>query len=143
MDRTRSVYTTLVGILVAASFSTSTFAADGLLKWQTDYAVAQKKRASEHKPLLVFVTMDGCHFCHKMLAETYSDHGVAATIKSKFLPTKIDGTRQQALAQRFGVRIFPTTFFINADNRVVDRVEGYMSPDMFRERVAVVSSTVR
>ena len=136
----RRLLITTFGVIIASLIAGACRAELHSLDWQTDYAVAQQARQQRQTPLLVFVTLDGCHFCHKMMRETYADQSVATTIRNHWLPTKIDGTQNQELAKKFGVRIFPTTFLISADNRVVDRIEGYMPPETFRKRVALLGA---
>lgn len=109
------------------------------LKWQTDYAHAQRLRATSNRPLLVFVTTDGCPFCHKMLKTTYADTSVASDVTETFVPTLVNGAQQSKIVQQFGIRIYPTTFVVGPDNRVIDKIEGFMPPDKFRQRLAAAS----
>lgn len=111
------------------------------LNWKTDYAAAHELRRSEQRPMLVFVSMDGCHFCDRMLATTYADASVANQIQTSFVATYVDGLRQRELAQRFGVRVYPTTYLIAPDNRVLDRIEGYMGADAFKSRIRAAAQT--
>ncbi len=106
------------------------------LNWQTDYVRAHEMRVAAGRPMLVFVTMDGCPFCEEMLRTTYQDPSVADEIADRYVPTVVNGSRQQALATQFGVRIYPTTFLIAADNRVIDKIEGFVAPEDFRRRIA-------
>ena len=123
----------LVGWLALASVSSGQEVPK--LQWKTDYTKAHQQRISENRPMLVFITMDGCHFCERMMKTTYADSEVARQIQSDFVPTYIDGERQNELARQFRVRVFPTTYLIAADNRVVDRIEGYISADDFKSRI--------
>jgi len=111
------------------------------LNWKTDYAAAHEQRKSQQRPMLVFVSMDGCHFCDRMLATTYADASVASQIQTSFVATYVDGLRQRELAQRFGVRVYPTTYLIAPDNRVLDRIEGYMGADAFKSRIRAAAQT--
>jgi thioredoxin-like negative regulator of GroEL len=89
--------------------------------------------------MLVYVTMDGCRHCHQMLTTTYQDQTVANEIRAQFVPTVINGSQQHDLVRRFGVRIFPTTFLVGPDNRVIDRIEGYVAADEMRRRLVHVT----
>jgi thioredoxin-related protein len=109
------------------------------LRWQTDYAVAHQQRVRDGRPMLVFVTMDGCPFCDKMLQTTYANAKVRATIHDNFVPTFVNGSEQRELAKQFGVRIYPTTFLIGPDNRILEKVEGFMEPAVFQRKMASIT----
>jgi thioredoxin-related protein len=104
-----------------------------LLRWQTDYLQAHKIRIERGKPMLVFLTMDSCPHCHRMLETTYKDKLIVHEIAMSYVPIVINGTQQRELAKRFGVRVYPTTFVVGSDNRILDRIEGYVTvPEMQR-----------
>ncbi len=107
--------------------------------WQTDFARAQRIRVAQQRPLLVFVTTDGCPYCHKMMRKTYTEAGIAAEAAETFLLTVVNSSQQADVAKQLGVRIYPTTYLIDADNRLIDRIEGYVPADQFRKRLAVAS----
>jgi thioredoxin-like negative regulator of GroEL len=64
---------------------------------------------------------------------------VAAEAAETFVLTVINGSEQADLAKQFGVRIYPTTYVIDAQNRLVDRIEGYIPAEQFRRRLTVAS----
>jgi thioredoxin-like negative regulator of GroEL len=107
--------------------------------WHMDYLRAQRLRATANRPMLVFLTMDGCPYCHKMMQTTYEQAGVASEAAETFVLALINGSKQKALAKQFGVRIYPTTYLVDSDNRLVDRIEGFVPPDQLRERLATAS----
>ena len=106
-----------------------------LLRWQTDYLQAHKIRVERGKPMLVFLTMDSCPHCHRMLETTYKDKLIVHEIAMSYVPIVINGTQQRELASRFGVRVYPTTFVVGPDNRILERMEGYVSPREMRRRL--------
>ncbi len=106
-----------------------------VVRWQTDYLRAHKIRVERRKPMLVFLTMDGCPHCHRMLETTYKDELVAHEIAVSFVPIVINATHQEELANRFGVRVFPTTFIVGADNRILDRMEGYVNAKKMQQHL--------
>ena len=110
-----------------------------LLRWQTDYLQAHKIRVERQMPMLVFITMDGCPHCHRMLESTYQDQVIAREIARTYVPIVINGTRQKELASRFGVRVYPTTFIVGSDNRIVDRMEGYVTAEKMQQRLETLA----
>jgi thioredoxin-related protein len=89
--------------------------------------------------MLVFVMTNGCPYCQKMMESTYQNSGVAADFSQTFVLTVVNGSEQRALARRFGVRIYPTTLLIDANNRTIDRIEGYVPADKLRQRLALAT----
>ncbi len=110
-----------------------------LLRWQTDYLQAHKIRVERGKPMLVFLTMDSCPHCHRMLETTYKDKLIVHEIAMSYVPIVINGTQQHELAKRFGVRVYPTTFVVGSDNRILERMEGYVSPREMQRRLEDVT----
>lgn len=135
-----SRHVALAAMLVVTSYG-SPARAETLagLKWQVDYGKAHQIRIRDKRPMLVFVSMDGCPHCHRMLETTYRNQAVTDQITKDFVPTYINGTQHQSLARKFGVRVYPTTFVVGANNLVVDKIEGYVSADQLRQRIAAVS----
>ena len=114
-----------------------------LVRWQTDYLQAHKVRVERGMPMLVFLTMDGCPHCCRMLDTTYRDKTVAREITGTYVPIVINGTHQQELAGRFGVRMYPTTYIVGADNKVIDRIEGYVDAEELQARLQALQRASR
>jgi thioredoxin-like negative regulator of GroEL len=112
------------------------------VKWHTDYLRAQRLRAARKRPMLIFLTMDGCPHCHEMMRSTYEDAGIAREAAERFVLALINGSQQKLLAAQFGVRVYPTTYLVAPDNRVLDRIEGFVPPEALRERLALASAQV-
>ena len=125
-------------ILVALAISSGA-AEPTAVEWQTDYQLAHKSRLQRQKPMIVYVTMDGCLHCHRMLKTSYRNQQVAGKISDGYVATIINGTHQEALAKEFGVRIYPTTFLVGPDNRIVDKMEGYVAAKELHRRLSIVS----
>lgn len=126
--------------LTAFVASATLFAAEsGLISWRTNYRQAYEQRTDQGLPLLVFVTAEACPHCHRMLDVTYADRDVAREVAGGFVPALVNASEQEELAKRFGVRIYPTTFVVGPDNRIVDRIEGYLEPEAFRLRLATAT----
>ncbi len=131
--------------LSAAGHQTSLDARDTLTRsgtrakvvsWLTDYGKAQKLHRQRQSLMLVVLTMDGCPYCHKMFSETYGDASVVREIKDSFVPTVVNADTQPRLAQAFGARVFPTTYLVGPDNKIVDRIDGYVDADQLRRRMS-------
>lgn len=129
----------LLSLLLAAS---GVSAERNGIAWQTDYAAAHEQRLRDGRPMLVFVTTDGCPYCHKMLQGTYANTRVRSTVAQHFVPTYVNGAKQPVLAKQFGVRIYPTTFLIGPDNRILEKIEGYVEPAVIQQKMASIAQRV-
>ncbi len=107
--------------------------------WQQDMPAAWKSMRDEGRPMLLFVTMDGCHHCRRMEAQTYRDERVVGRIRSSFVAAAINGPRQPEVARRLGVRVYPTTLIISPEFRVLESIRGYVPPEELTARLAAVS----
>lgn len=107
--------------------------------WRTDFRQARRVSVAESRPLLVFVTMDGCPYCQKMLRTTYEKAGVAAEAAETFVLAVVNGSQQEGLAKQLGVRVYPTTYVIDSNSVLVDRIEGFVPPTQLRRRLAITS----
>ena len=136
MTRLAKVLLGSTGLSLLAATAMFAGEATGPLRWQTDCRQAHQVRVDAGRPLLVFLTTDGCPFCTKMLQTTYRDRDVATEITANYVPTVINAARNQALAKQFGVRIFPTTVLVDSHNRIVDKIEGYVTAEALLDRLA-------
>jgi thioredoxin-related protein len=105
--------------------------------WLTDYDAAVAKAKEENKILLVeFHGSDWCPPCIKLNNEVLSTDSFKALAEESLVLVNADFPRktslpeaQQAhndkLAQKFGVRYFPTVLLIDAEGNVLDKMVGF------------------
>lgn len=97
------------------------------------------------KHLILYLYLNNCPYCHKMLEESFKAPDMAARIQQHFdvIAINIKGDRELALdagrtlsekdlAQELKVIYTPTILFLSPDNQVVARVNGYRSAVDFR-----------
>jgi thioredoxin-like negative regulator of GroEL len=96
--------------------------------WQT--AVVRKR------PMLVMFSTEGCHFCTKMLAETYSQPEVRRMLREHVEAVKVDAREYPAIVERLGIRGYPTTLLVSPDGSVLDAIEGFATAKAFTGRIA-------
>lgn len=119
---------------------------EGFLDFREDAAEA----AESGKHMLVFADLKGCPYCAQMLKDNFTtaeaDGGNREFIQKNFDSIHIDikGSREIAfnentevsekdLAQALNVYFTPTLLFMDANNKVVARVNGYRSPREFKQ----------
>ena len=116
--------------------------------WLVNFEKARALAAQENRPLLLdFTGSDWCRWCIKLDKEIFSkpafkqyarDHLVLVKLdfpKKKTLPAEIERQNKQ-LAQKFGIRGFPTLIILDASGKQIGKM-GYMKggPDPFIQKL--------
>lgn len=110
--------------------------------WHSDVQNAWQATQQQGQPMLVFVTRDNCFYCTQMKSRTYSDATVAGTIKSSFVPLELDGSGNSPLLKDLKVTAYPTTFVISPKAVILDRIDGYVAPDVLARRLSALRPPV-
>lgn len=113
------------------------------VSWRENLQEATKEVAEQGRPMLLLFTMDGCGYCQLMKRTTYADRQVAASINSHFIPTRVNGQEHRRLAQRLGIRVYPTTVIISPENRVIDRFDGYVKAQALLPRLTTAAEPAK
>ena len=108
---------------------------DTLINWLPWSVEAFTRAARERKPVLLSITAAWCRACHEMDRTTYADPDVAAIIRERFVPVRIDTDRRPDINERYNLGGWPTTAFLTADGDVItggtfvpaDRMAGVLS----------------
>jgi uncharacterized protein YyaL (SSP411 family) len=80
------------------------------MEWSKE---AFEKARTEGKLVLLDLTASWCHWCHVMDETTYSDPEVARTIRSQFVPIRVDIDSRRDISERYNRGGFPTTAFLS------------------------------
>ncbi|MFN8415316.1 MAG: DUF255 domain-containing protein [Cytophagaceae bacterium] len=144
-----------LGALVVAlgSFFISTKVEDSqpaTVKWMTyEQAAAAAKKSP--RPIFVDTYTSWCGWCKQMDKTTFSHPKIADYLNKKFYPVKIDAeskdsttykgkrmTYAQLCAQEFKVSSYPTTVYLEADERLLQPLPGYMEPNQFNKVIKFI-----
>ncbi len=106
--------------------------------WHQDIDEAWQATQQNGRPLLVFVTRDQCYYCDKMKDGTLANPAVVASLQASFVPLILDGRRQSPLLKELNVRGYPSTFVISPDAVVLDRIDGYVTPEVLATRLKAI-----
>jgi thioredoxin-related protein len=126
----------LLGLLLGLSLIAPAVA--GGRQWLRDVDHALAVARAEQRPLVLFITTDGCIHCERMIATTFLDPQVRQTLGTSFVAAAIKASERPDLLKRLSIRSFPTTLVVSADGRVMDQVVGYLDADKFTERMVAV-----
>jgi uncharacterized protein YyaL (SSP411 family) len=106
-----------------------------MIHWLPWGADAFARARVEGKPVLLSITAAWCRACHEMDRTTYADPGVAALIRDRFIPVRVDTDRRPDINERYNLGGWPTTAFLTSDGGVLtgatfvplDRMSGVLT----------------
>jgi thioredoxin-related protein len=127
-----------VAALVAASWIQARESASPC--WRSDAHAAWKASQASGRPMLFYVTSAHCPYCVMMEQKTLSDPAVQAMLRASFEPARVYADRQPQVAQNLRVHAYPTTVIVDANNRIVTSIQGYVAPREFERRLTKASS---
>lgn len=106
--------------------------------WIRDVDQALQVAARQQRPLLVFVTMDGCKYCQRMEQTTFSSVQVRQTISANFVPVVVKQSERPDLMRELQIQSFPTTMIVTPQGDVVREMRGYVEPRRFQQMLLQV-----
>lgn len=122
---------------------------DSFLEMADDAAEAGE--ADKH--VLIFFNLNDCPYCARMLDESFNSDPNMGLIQTHFdaIALNVLGDREvvfnddltvteKQLAEALEVRATPGVMFLDADNKLVARADGYRAPERFRRVLEYVSS---
>jgi len=125
----------LLAILTLALFNSVSAGA----AWMTDFEAAKAKAKAENKPLLLdFTGSDWCGWCIKLDKEVFSKAAFEDYAKDSLVLVELDFPRDsskqtkevaeqnEALAQKYQIRGFPTILVLSPDGELIEKT-GYQS----------------
>ncbi|MEM1057908.1 MAG: thioredoxin family protein [Verrucomicrobiota bacterium] len=136
MTRLKRRLTTPVAALAALLLAAGSLQAAGE-SWMDNFKEAQEL-AKKHNQLILadFTGSDWCGWCIRLDKEVFSKPEFQEYVKDKFVLVELDFPRQKKqepaiekqnkeLAEKYGVRGFPTVLVLKPDGEVVEQL-GYM-----------------
>jgi thiol:disulfide interchange protein len=110
--------------------------------WERDFETALARASSDRKPVMLDFYTTWCGWCKRLDQTTLADGQVQKALAG-VVPLRLDAEREgRELAQRFGVRSFPTIIFLDASGQEIERIPGFVGPDAFLQRLDEVFKKV-
>jgi thiol:disulfide interchange protein DsbD len=132
-----------VGLLTVIEYRAQTGAAAGIA-WSGSLEDALRNSQKSGKPVILDFSAEWCAACKEMDATTFSDPRVAAEINSKWIPARIDATRNSPeldkILEKYNVQGFPTVILISPSGEILDKITGYATAE---ELLAKISSPTK
>jgi thiol:disulfide interchange protein len=123
----------IISLLLMMSLSASGLKAQdtGIKFFKGTFAEAQAKALKEDKLIFMDAYAVWCGPCKWMAANTFTDAEVATYFNNNFINLKMDMEKGEgpALARKYGVRAYPTLYFLKPDGSVAKSVMGAQRPD--------------
>ena len=115
------------------------------VQWHA-YDAGLKKALEEDKHVFIDFTAKWCGYCRKMDREVFSDPTVIEILNTDFVSVKVDGdsrkeldidgykiTEKNLTVREFGVRGYPTFWFLKSDGTKLGSIGGYRPLDYMME----------
>lgn len=101
----------------------------------TRYPAAWTAAQKTGRPILVYATANQCPYCVKMLEKTYKQEKITKLVEGSFETVYVDRHAQSKLVEKMHIKWYPTTIVVTPGNKVIDKIEGYVSPEEFTSRI--------
>lgn len=103
--------------------------------WLTDYRQARKMADDKSRPVLLFVTSDGCHYCEMMNRDVFGDPRIVDSLNKSFVAAKLKLDPDSVLAEKLKITLYPTTIILDVDGTVLDYARGYRQTAELQNRM--------
>ena len=128
----RLAWPALILVVAAVVYAASLRPFASGLEWSDDYAQARRASAESGRPLLIQFFSPSCPYCRQMDRDTLTRREVKDLLAS-FERVKVNAWQDRELARRYLAEAVPVFVTLDADERPIGRVEGYLPPDEFAE----------
>lgn len=104
-----------------------------------------KQAKKEKKKIMAFFYTDWCGYCKRMFNYTFKDEGIKKILDKNFVSIKVNGESrdkilvdkanitERELTSQYGVRGFPTTWFLEPDGQKLSPMVGYRTAEEFAD----------
>lgn len=104
---------------------------------ELNFEKALETAKKENKMLFLDAYTSWCGPCKKMAAEVFSQPAVGEFMNSRFVSIKVNMEKKEGrkLAERFGIKVYPTMLLIREDGVMHDKLIGGYPARQFIERI--------
>lgn len=103
---------------------------EGIEFFHGTWEQALQKSAEKKKPIFLDVYATWCGPCKMLMGITFPDKKVGEYFNAHFINVEIDGESNEGedLAERYGIRGYPSLFVIDAKGKVITGTAGFHTP---------------
>ena len=120
-----------LSIVVCASSNDSV----SVLNISDNYDSALKDAKAQNKTVMVIFDQDSCSYCDQFKQETLSNSKVQEKLNSGFVPVVVDINKDYDLASKYKVLGTPTVVFLDANEKEIHRIDGYVDANGFLDEI--------
>lgn len=110
------------------------------IQWITEYSAARRAGIDQGRPVMLFLTTDGCTHCERMIGGAFTDTGVIGSLNKDFVSAQLKLDTEDELAKQLKVTLYPTTIIISTQGKILDYARGYLSPGELNQRLNAAAS---
>jgi thioredoxin-like negative regulator of GroEL len=108
------------------------------VRWRFDYTAARRESQQSGKPMLLDFSTEWCGPCRRLEKTTFRDPTVVQLLNEKFVPVKLDGSKEKGLVDLLQVHAYPTLILAGADGRILKNLEGFQDATSLCEHLREV-----
>jgi thioredoxin-like negative regulator of GroEL len=107
--------------------------ASGNVQWRLDYNVARQEAQEKGRP--IFLTFHNANnpACKELEKGTLRDPSIISLMNERFIPLRIDGDKDTALAQTLRISKYPTIVLAAPDGRILGTYESQLEASRLNE----------
>ena len=126
----------LVPLVILAMVGVAACRRDASKTWfKGDLVAAQAEAERRDTVVMLEFYADWCNWCRRLETDTFSVPAVRRELE-EIVSMKMDAEKDGAdLAHQFGVDSYPTMVFLDPAGNEMDRILGYLPPDLFLRRI--------
>ncbi|MFH0772671.1 MAG: thioredoxin domain-containing protein [Candidatus Omnitrophota bacterium] len=98
------------------------------MRWLYSYDEALNQAQQNNMAVMIDFYTDWCGWCKKLDSETYRDKKIIE-LSRKLVCLKVDADKNSALANKYGVRGYPTILFTDPKGKIIGGGPGFRSTD--------------
>lgn len=123
MTSTRNKTACVLAFLLVATLQNVSSAAR--VNWGNDLKQAAVKSKQSGKPMLITFTASWCHYCHKLIDNTFTNRQLAGKVNEYFIPVVLDADKYEKAVEVLGIEAFPSTLVVSPELKVLGKFTGY------------------
>jgi len=105
----------------------------------TTYQEGVRAAQKENKPLYLYFYSDSCGYCKMMDKEVLGDKEIGNLLKRDFVYVRINADKATDIAKLYGVRGFPSNWFLESSGARIVEAPGYIQKPLFKRVLQYVS----
>ena len=99
-------------------------------QWIPTYDKGMKQAKKTGKPVIIDFYTDWCGYCKKLDREVFAD-AEFKKLAQKFICIKVDCEKDKKTPGEYGIRGYPTIYFLSPKGKILDKIGGYRKKEAF------------